>query len=255
MEGYKTVNPTDRIIGRIFTSVYKLAERCLIFALKLLAPLFQLLDSFFQLLNSFFLCRKNRCNHCNYKCTSGSRNKMPLTEVKEHPPAEKYKYQAQYQSYCIGFYKFHFHIPPSQISICLILFLNRLYRKSVEKSTACAKTDRIYCVRAGLVSIINQLKLHNLLCLRLASVYLPHPFRLAAGFRSLGDTVLRTPAERLGRDFCRKREGNGLKCTGRRLKFRADCATIARTTRRRGRGCQGQRRAIALPGQKDVHRI
>lgn len=87
------------------------AERCLIFAIKFLDPLFQLLDS-------FFLCRKNRCNHCNYKCTSGSRNKMPLTKVKEHPSAEKYKYEAQYQSYCIGFYKFHFHIPPSQIPVC-----------------------------------------------------------------------------------------------------------------------------------------
>ena len=39
-------------------------------------------------------------------------------------------------------------------------------------------------------SIINQLCFHNFLCLRLASVHLPHPFHLIIGFQLLSHTVL-----------------------------------------------------------------
>ena len=39
-------------------------------------------------------------------------------------------------------------------------------------------------------SIINQFRFHNLLCLCLASVHLPHPFHLAFSFQLLGHAVL-----------------------------------------------------------------
>ena len=39
-------------------------------------------------------------------------------------------------------------------------------------------------------SIINQFRFHNLLCLCLASVHLPHPFHLVFGFQLLGHAVL-----------------------------------------------------------------
>ena len=39
-------------------------------------------------------------------------------------------------------------------------------------------------------SIINQFRFHNLLCLCLASVHLPHPFHLIIGFQLLGHAVL-----------------------------------------------------------------
>ena len=39
-------------------------------------------------------------------------------------------------------------------------------------------------------SIINQLCFHNFLCLRLASVHLPHPFHLVFSFQLLGHAVL-----------------------------------------------------------------
>lgn len=39
-------------------------------------------------------------------------------------------------------------------------------------------------------SIINQFHFHNLLCLCLASVHLPHPFHLVFGFQLLGHAVL-----------------------------------------------------------------
>ena len=39
-------------------------------------------------------------------------------------------------------------------------------------------------------SIINQFRFHNLLCLCLASVHLPHPFHLVFGFQLLSHTVL-----------------------------------------------------------------
>ena len=39
-------------------------------------------------------------------------------------------------------------------------------------------------------SIINQFRFHNFLCLRLASVHLPHPFHLVFSFQLLGHAVL-----------------------------------------------------------------
>ena len=39
-------------------------------------------------------------------------------------------------------------------------------------------------------SIINQFRFHNLLCLCLASVHLPHPFHLVFSFQLLGHAVL-----------------------------------------------------------------
>ena len=39
-------------------------------------------------------------------------------------------------------------------------------------------------------SIINQFRFHNLLCLCLASVHLPHPFHLVFGFQLFGHAVL-----------------------------------------------------------------
>ena len=39
-------------------------------------------------------------------------------------------------------------------------------------------------------SIINQFRFHNLLCLCLASVYLPHPLHLVFGFQLFGHAVL-----------------------------------------------------------------
>ena len=39
-------------------------------------------------------------------------------------------------------------------------------------------------------SIINQFRFHNLICLCLASVHLPHPFPLVFGFQLFGHAVL-----------------------------------------------------------------
>ena len=39
-------------------------------------------------------------------------------------------------------------------------------------------------------SIINQFRFHNLICLCLASVHLPHPFHLVFGFQLFGHAVL-----------------------------------------------------------------
>ena len=43
--------------------------------------------------------------------------------------------------------------------------------------------------RAVSVSIINQFKLHDSFCLRLASVHLTHPFHLVLGFQLFGHAV------------------------------------------------------------------
>ena len=48
---------------------------------------------------------------------------------------------------------------------------------------------RTLFVQALSVSVINQLKLHNFLCLCLASVHLPHPFHLVFGFQLFGHAV------------------------------------------------------------------
>src|SRR5699024_9872974 len=54
-------------------------------------------------------------------------------------------------------------------------------------------------------SIINQLCFHNFLCLRLASVHLPHPFHLVFSFQLLGHAVLlcQLPHDQLHAVSCR----------------------------------------------------
>ena len=64
---------------------------------------------------------------------------------------------------------------------------------------------RTLFVQALSVSVINQLKLHNLLCLGLASVHLPYPFHLVFGFQLFGHAVLlcQRPHDQLHAVLCR----------------------------------------------------
>ena len=54
-------------------------------------------------------------------------------------------------------------------------------------------------------SIVNQFRFHNLLCLCLASVHLPHPFHLVFGFQLFGHAVLlcQQPHDQLHAVLCR----------------------------------------------------
>ena len=80
-----------------------------------------------------------------------------------------------------------------KIPICCSLFVFKLYHKTCEQFY---RNFGIYekspnSFLPGLSrSIINQFRFHNLLCLCLASVHLPHPFHLIIGFQLLGHAVL-----------------------------------------------------------------
>ena len=79
-----------------------------------------------------------------------------------------------------------------QIPICCSIFVFKLYHKTCEQFY---RNFGIYekspnSFLPGLPrSIINQFRFHNLLCLCLASVHLPHPFHLIIGFQFLGHAV------------------------------------------------------------------
>ena len=75
--------------------------------------------------------------------------------------------------------------PPLQIPICCLIFVFKLYHKTCEQFYRnfglYEKSPNSFL--PGLPrSIINQLCFHNFLCLRLASVHLPHPFHLVSAF-------------------------------------------------------------------------
>ena len=80
-----------------------------------------------------------------------------------------------------------------QIPICCSLFVFKLYHKTCEhfyrNFGLYEKSPNSFL--PGLPrSIINQFRFHNLLCLCLASVHLPHPFHLVFGFQPFGHAVL-----------------------------------------------------------------
>ena len=82
---------------------------------------------------------------------------------------------------------------PHQIPICCSLFVFKLYHKTCEQFYRnfglYEKSPNSFL--PGLSrSIINQFRFHNLLCLCLASVHLPHPFHLVFSFQLLGHAVL-----------------------------------------------------------------
>ena len=82
---------------------------------------------------------------------------------------------------------------PHQIPICCSIFVFKLYHKTCEQFYRnfglYEKSPNSFL--PGLPrSIINQFRFHNLLCLCLASVHLPHPFHLVFGFQLLGHAVL-----------------------------------------------------------------
>ena len=77
-------------------------------------------------------------------------------------------------------------------SICCSLFVFKLYHKTCEQFYRnfglYEKSPNSFL--PGLPrSIINQFRFHNLLCLCLASVHLPHPFHLVFGFQLFGHAV------------------------------------------------------------------
>ena len=80
-----------------------------------------------------------------------------------------------------------------KIPICCSLFVFKLYHKTCEQFY---RSFGIYekspnSFLPGLSrSIINQFRFHSLLCLRLASVHLPHPFHLVFSFQLLCHAVL-----------------------------------------------------------------
>ena len=75
--------------------------------------------------------------------------------------------------------------PPLQMPICCLIFVFKLYHKTCEQFY---RNFGLYenspnSFLPGLPrSIVNQFRFHNLLCLCLASVHLPHPFHLVFGF-------------------------------------------------------------------------
>ena len=76
-------------------------------------------------------------------------------------------------------------LSPHQIPICYSIFIFKLYHKTCEQFYRnfglYEKSPNSFL--PGLPrSIINQLCFHNFLCLRLASVHLPHPFHLVSAF-------------------------------------------------------------------------
>ena len=81
---------------------------------------------------------------------------------------------------------------PFQIPICCSIFAFKLYHKTCEQFY---RNFGIYekspnSFLPGLSrSIINQFRFHNLLCLCLASVHLPHPFHLIFSFQLLCHAV------------------------------------------------------------------
>ena len=80
-----------------------------------------------------------------------------------------------------------------KFKICCSLFVFKLYHKTCEQFYRnfglYEKSPNSFL--PGLPrSIINQFRFHNLLCLCLASVHLPHPFHLIIGFQLLGHAVL-----------------------------------------------------------------
>ena len=83
------------------------------------------------------------------------------------------------------------YLPP-QIPICCTIIVFKLYH------IACEQFYRNFGIYEkspnsflpGLPrSIVNQFCFHNFLCLRLASVHLPHPFHLVFGFQLFGHAV------------------------------------------------------------------
>ena len=83
------------------------------------------------------------------------------------------------------------YLPP-QIPICCTIIVFKLYH------IACEQFNRNFGIYEkspnsflpGLPrSIVNQFCFHNFLCLRLASVHLPHPFHLVFGFQLFGHAV------------------------------------------------------------------
>ena len=81
---------------------------------------------------------------------------------------------------------------PPQIPICCSIFVFKLYHKTCEQFY---RNFGIYekspnSFLPGLPrSIVNQFRFHNLLCLCLASVHLPHPFHLIFSFQLLCHAV------------------------------------------------------------------
>ena len=80
-----------------------------------------------------------------------------------------------------------------KIPICCSIFVFKLYHKTCEQFYRnfglYEKSPNSFL--PGLPrSIINQFRFHNFLCLRLASVHLPHPFHLVFGFQLFGHAVL-----------------------------------------------------------------
>ena len=76
-------------------------------------------------------------------------------------------------------------LSPHQIPICYSIFVFKLYHKTCEQFYRnfglYEKSPNSFL--PGLSrSIINQFRFHNLLCLCLASVHLPHPFHLVSAF-------------------------------------------------------------------------
>ena len=99
---------------------------------------------------------------------------------------------------------FYFHVILPANCDLLLNFVFKLYHKTCEQFYRLYhKTCEQFYRNFGLYekspnsflpglprSIINQLCFHNFLCLRLASVHLPHPFHLVFSFQLLGHAVL-----------------------------------------------------------------
>ena len=84
--------------------------------------------------------------------------------------------------------------PPSILSltICCSIFAFKLYHKTCEqfyRNFGIYKKSPNSFLPGLPRSIINQFRFHNLLCLCLASVHLPHPFHLVFGFQLFGHAV------------------------------------------------------------------
>ena len=74
---------------------------------------------------------------------------------------------------------------PHQIPICCSLFVFKLYYKTCEqfyRNFGLYEKSPNGFLPGLSRSIINQFRFHNLLCLCLASVHLPHPFHLVSAF-------------------------------------------------------------------------
>ena len=83
--------------------------------------------------------------------------------------------------------------PPLQMPICCLIFVFKLYHKTCEqfyRNFGLYEKSPDGFLPGLSHSIINQFRFHNLICLCLASVHLPHPFHLVFGFQLFGHAVL-----------------------------------------------------------------